>query len=121
MLSRAIWLGLPVETRMKIATIFNMKKTTGTEVFGTRVVCDGYTEESFQVITIEKLQEVTGKKSTDFYELFNLLVNQINDEKIIDSVPSETSTEGATEEGAGVPSKPASVKRKTISRSKKTA
>ncbi len=77
MINPSYWLALPWETRLKLADAFEMKKLTGTIVEDNRVVEDGYTKALYPTFTIERMQEFTGLKSKDVYELFQACVDKV--------------------------------------------
>lgn len=78
-LSYAVWLDLPMDTRWKIANLFNVSPRTVREVVDSRVVSDGFVHADLRVITREKMQEITGKKTDDFYVLFQALVDHVTE------------------------------------------
>lgn len=88
LLSGSVWLSLPKDTREKIATLFEMKKSGGVEVFngpnGPEVRSDGYTYQDLSVITIESMRKITGSDSDNFYHLFKNIVAIVNDEALIE-------------------------------------
>lgn len=82
------WLALPTETRHKLEKLFSIPKT-GEVVVNIGVISaqgnisgqaasDGHKPGDLYSISIEKMQEITGSKSTDFYGLFNEVVSQLN-------------------------------------------
>lgn len=82
------WLALPTETRHKLEKLFNMPRT-GDVVVNIGAISpqgnisgvassDGHKPGDLYAITVEKMQEVTGSKSNDFYALFNETVSQLN-------------------------------------------
>lgn len=87
MLSPVIWLQLSQETRRKIATEMNIPKSSGVEVAGGRVLCDGHTVYDLQAITVEKLQEKTGLDISDFYALFKKYVLQLEEAQVVKEEP----------------------------------
>jgi hypothetical protein len=95
MLSPKIWLGLSQTTRRAIAEKLILPHSGGVEVVDNRVVSDGYTPNDLALITVEKLQTLLNSKETDFYALFNKLVEQIEtplveDNQIVISAKLET-------------------------------
>lgn len=109
-ISYAAWLSLPVKTRAKLAALFDLQKSGDSVVhvgamingnISAEQTQDGYTPKDLQVITLERLQEVTGKKSDNFYELFGKIVENIDDYVESDEVPQEfTEADLATAVGA---------------------
>lgn len=84
LLSGSVWLSLPQETRAKIAELFDIKKSGNVYVVnganGAEVQSDGYTYKDLSVITLERMQEITGSKSENFYHLFKNIVAIVQDE-----------------------------------------
>lgn len=74
------WLELPPYIRMKLAKLFNIKRSTGAEVHNNVLVSDGHTHKDLATVTVEKMQEYTGRDTTDFYELLNLTIGKVYDE-----------------------------------------
>ena len=87
------WLSLPVDTRVKLKTLFNIPRTgevivrtgemTAQGNIGSVTTQDGHSAKDLYAITVEKMQDVTGSTVGDFYALFNLVVEHIDD--IIDN------------------------------------
>ncbi len=87
LLSPHVWLSLKVETRAKIAELFGLTKS-GTPIVnigpnGGEVVSDGYSIMDFFPITIHKMNEILGTNSKDFYELFDKIVDRVEEKEII--------------------------------------
>lgn len=84
LLSQSVWLSLSRETREKLAVLFSLNKSGGVQVSngptGAVVLSDGYTYQDLSVITTERMQEVTGSDSENFYLLFKKVVAIVNDE-----------------------------------------
>lgn len=102
MLSRLKWLELDFQTRLNIATQFDIPKRGGTIVEGHRVVTDGFREEDLALLTVEKMQAFLGSTSTDFYALFEQTANKLNASYV---EPTQGIEEEVTTE-AGQASKP---------------
>lgn len=72
------WLGLPINTRHKIAAQFGIKKRGSTEVFDNQIKSDGYVvkeiEEALNIDAIQKYLEVS---ETDMMVLWDKLVAKI--------------------------------------------
>lgn len=81
-LSYPVWLDLPQETRYKIADLFHISPRGVRHVVDNRVVSDAFVHSDLAVITKERMSEITGVKSDDFYELFNALVKFVNEPKV---------------------------------------
>ena len=99
MLSRLIWLSLSSETRQKLKILLSIPRTGGTEVVDGRVVSDGYTDRDLQVITLERLQELAGSTESDFYKLFNQLVQNVENPplEVVNTPQEEVITEALSE------------------------
>lgn len=86
LLSPQVWLSLPKETRAKIADLFGMKKSGGVEVFngpnGPEVRSDGYSYSDLAAITVERMQQITGSTSDNFYALFKKIVLLVDEESV---------------------------------------
>ena len=74
LLSYSVWLGLPMETRWKIARLLNIPARGIKQVVDSRIICDGFIHEDLAMITKEKIREITKVRSDDYYVLFNALV-----------------------------------------------
>jgi hypothetical protein len=77
MISQSYWLGLPKETRQKLANLFNIPRSTFTHVEGNVVVSDGYTLRDLALISKESLQEYTGETHDDFYKLLEATIEKL--------------------------------------------
>lgn len=90
LLSGSVWLSLSQETRAKIAALFEIEKSGSVYVVnganGPKVQSDGYTYEDLSVITVERMQEITGSKSTDFYHLFRNVVAIVQEEELLEEI-----------------------------------
>lgn len=74
MLSLVKWLSLSLEMRAKLVEKFQIQRSGFTHVENQIVVSDGYSSKDLLAISLEKLQQFVGSKSTDFYELFDQAV-----------------------------------------------
>jgi hypothetical protein len=54
------WLELPMPVRLRLKDIFNVPRSSGTEVHNQTVVSDGHTHKDLANITVEKMQEFLG-------------------------------------------------------------
>lgn len=88
MLSTSVWLALSPETRMKLAERLGLQRTGGSEVVDGRVVSDGFTAQSLALVTVSMLQEQLKSEETDFYKLFDLLVNEVENKKRVEEEPT---------------------------------
>jgi len=77
MISQAYWLGLSKETRLKLAELFDLSRSTFTHVEGNTVVSDGYSLRDLAGITKEKMQEYTGETHDDFYKLLEATIEKL--------------------------------------------
>ena len=75
------WLELAQEDRQRIADSLGIKRSGVSQVVaghaGGKIVSDGFTPEDLKVITVEKLQELTGSKKKDIMELANLYAKSL--------------------------------------------
>ena len=82
LLSTSVWLSLPQDLRAKLAKLFELKKsgTPMTDIGprGAVILSDGYTPVDLIPITIVKMQEILGTTDTDFYQLFDNVLNNID-------------------------------------------
>lgn len=89
------WMGLPRETRLKLVVAFSIPKhgqvMTQSGVNGSTVLTDGHTITDLEAISIETMQNYTGLMETDFYKLFNKVLEKINP-------PVEEEEDGSNEE-----------------------
>lgn len=77
-----LWLKLPKEIRDKLVVLFHIKRTGSTVVdygaAGNTVVSDGYKPTDIEVITLEKMQVLLDSDSTNFFELLEQVIAQID-------------------------------------------
>lgn len=87
LLAYNIWLALPSETRLKLARLFDIPRTgqvvvhTGGIVAGNIggvVSQDGHSAGDLYAITVEKMQKFLDTDDTDFYKMFNHIVENID-------------------------------------------
>lgn len=101
-------MSLSMDTRLKIAEIFGVKKSGNTHVADDQVVDDGFLAEDLLVITIEALQNHLNSQETDFYKLFNVLVlkienpNQMHEQEKSGEESVPETTEGTEVEAANI-------------------
>jgi len=96
------WLNLPTEIRVKLATIFNLSRSTGSHVMNNTVQCDGHTDGDLLGISVEKMQQLLGSSETDFYKLFNAVVEYVKGDVPVAAVSRETAAQlGSAEERWG--------------------
>lgn len=88
LLSAQVWLSLPKDTRAKIANLFDITKSGSVYVVngptGPQVQSDGYSYQDLSVITVERMQQITGSESDNFYHLFKNIVAIVNEEAPIE-------------------------------------
>lgn len=95
LLSQSVWLSLPLETRAKLANLFSFSEKGSVQTMygpnGPVVISDGYNYDHLKLITLEKLQKRMGSQSDNFYDLFNHLVEVIDnfDSVTVYSKPAE--------------------------------
>lgn len=87
LLAYNVWLALPTETRMKLMKLFGIPRTgevvvqTGEMIngnIGSIVKNDGHAAGDLYAITTEKMQALLGTDDTDFYKMFNHIVENID-------------------------------------------
>lgn len=82
LLSQSFWLALPIETRTKLALLFDMPEKGNVEVSygpeGPKVISDGYGYEHLKLITIERMNEILGTEYSDFYATFGVLIDNLD-------------------------------------------
>ena len=88
-LAYQVWIGLSKETRVELARIFELKPTGESvvhvgEIIGGNIAgvakSDGFTAQDLQALTVEKLQQYLDTTDTNFYEMFNAVVADIESE-----------------------------------------
>lgn len=67
------WMSLPREIRLELRRLFDIPQSNVVEVRDNTVITDGVTNDDLQVITLEKLKQVTKNNGT-FAELFEKAV-----------------------------------------------
>ena len=98
LLSQHYWMSLSKETRTKLVSLFSIPHTGEAVVSygptGPTVQTDGYTYQDLLSISTEKMQELLGVESTDFYELIGEVVVNV-DALIAGTYHKETPKEAA--------------------------
>lgn len=86
LLSYQVWIGLPQDTRNKLAKLFTIPRTGESVVSSTGLIAgnigsiqtsDGYTAKDLYAISIEKMQSLIGTDDTDFYAMFNFVIEHL--------------------------------------------
>ncbi len=96
------WLSLPLETRNKLVEIFNIPRSSSTEVEDNRVVSDGYTHHDLAYITIEAMQGfLLDTVENDYFKLFHRVLDAIKPEE--PKIEEIVIVEDAASEGLPVP------------------
>lgn len=72
------WLSLPITVRLRLKALFNVPRSSGTEVLNQTVMSDGHTHKDLAHITVEKMQAFLGVKTTDFFDLLNEVVSKVS-------------------------------------------
>lgn len=92
------WLRLPIDTRHKIADIFKIKKSGGTEVVSNEIVKDGYSVHDIDAaVTKEALQQYLGSTQENFQWLWEDMINKVEGKPLAHEETTATIT-AATEE-----------------------
>jgi len=70
------WLELPLQTRVKLASDFNLTRSGNSEVVDHRVVSDGYLFQDLSKISVDLMRSYLNLTDSefDFYKLFNLVL-----------------------------------------------
>lgn len=83
LLSQSVWLELPQDTRSKLAKLFNFPEKGGVQVQngpqGARVISDGYGYDSLKLVTLDKMNELLGTDTDNFYSAFKDMVNNLDE------------------------------------------
>lgn len=96
------WLELPLSTRVKLASDFNLMRSGNSEVVDHRVVSDGYLFHDLSKISVDLMRSHLNLTDSefDFYKLFNLLLQSYehkgkegSEDKGTDSSTDETNRE----------------------------
>lgn len=74
------WVQLPEYMRRRIAELFKLKRSGGAEVFNGRLVTDGYTYKDLEGISIAKMQELLNLTETEYFSLFDALLEHVENE-----------------------------------------
>jgi hypothetical protein len=74
------WLSLSDEVRYRIRSIFLIPRSSNTVVSDGKLETDGTTNEDFKHLTVEKMQTYLNDTSTDFYKLFDKVIDKVKDE-----------------------------------------
>ena len=96
-LSLNVWCSLPNEVRFRLRSLFNIPRSSNTEVNDGVIVSDGTTFEDIKVLTTEKMQSYLVSTDTDFHKLFDGVVAKVNDDIVKNAItempkPPETIT-----------------------------
>lgn len=82
LLSQSVWLDLPLQTRAKLANLFDFPEKGSVQVVygaeGPKVLNDGYGYDHLKLITMEKMQQMLPSDSDNFYHLFGALVKNLD-------------------------------------------
>jgi hypothetical protein len=82
------WLSIDNTTRVKLAAIFNIKRTgtpRGMTLNGQyRAESDGYTVEDLEALTVERMQKFTGSRETDILKQLVKCVEKIEKPETIE-------------------------------------
>jgi hypothetical protein len=86
------WTRVPLHIRAEIAQAFGISKTGPTHVQDNVVVNDGYKIADVEnALTVERLQECVGSKSSDLTELWALLIAKFDPTVAQEPVAEDTS------------------------------
>lgn len=83
LLSQSVWLSLPLETRAKLAKLFELPEKGSVQTMygpnGPEVITDGYGYNHLKLISLEKMQAMLSSDSMNFYDLFRAVVANLDD------------------------------------------
>lgn len=72
------WISLPREVRLKLIEIFDIPRSSDTEVENNTVITDGYTHRDLATITVEKMQAyLLDTTEEDYFKLFHRVLGEI--------------------------------------------
>lgn len=71
------WLQLSPWVRKNLIRIFNIKRSSGSQILDTKVISDGHTHDDLQVINVTSMQTYLESPETDFYALFNAVLESL--------------------------------------------
>lgn len=81
-LSVSQWLTLSSEVRAKLKEIFNIPRSSVGNVNytgkGPQITSDGHTYEDLKAISIENMQKYLGRLDTDYFDLFNAVLEYLS-------------------------------------------
>lgn len=75
------WLGLPADVRVKLKSIFNIPRSSGSQIVDKEVVSDGHTHKDLAELTVEKMQAYLSSEETDFWKLMDVVLDKIQKER----------------------------------------
>lgn len=77
------WLQLDSRVRTKLKEVFNIQRSGVGHVNytgqGPQVTSDGHTHEDLKAISVEAMQKYLGRLDTDYFDLFNAVLEHIGD------------------------------------------
>lgn len=86
------WLDLPMQTRLKLAEVFNIPKRGSTEVFNNSIKSDGFLIKDIEEnLSFEKIQNfIEDTSEEDAIKLWNKMLNKINgvESKVKEPLPT---------------------------------
>lgn len=85
-LNQTQWLALSMPVRMRLKEIFNIPRSQGTVVQDNVVLSDGHTHPDLARITIEAMKGFTGSSETEFFTLFEKVIEKIESEKVAQKI-----------------------------------
>ncbi len=76
------WVLLPETLRRRLADLFHLEANGGAIVENGKLKQDRHTEKDLQGITIEKMQELVKSDSKNFFELFDRVLEYVENEQV---------------------------------------
>lgn len=82
MLSIIKWLNLPMNVKQELVRIFEIPQSGYVHVSDNIVLTDGHSDKDLQAVSLEKLQKYLGSSETDYYKLFDQVVESIKSPRV---------------------------------------
>lgn len=89
MLSTPQWLSLPQPVRLRLVELFGVRRSSGSQVQDNVVISDGHTMDDLKAINVGTMQMFLNSKETDYYTLFNQVLEVIEAELVPPVVATE--------------------------------
>jgi hypothetical protein len=94
LLSYPVWLALDIQTKLKLATMFDIpRRGTVQTINGFGMIQDGFEHSDLARITRESMQEKGIPFHDDFYKMFDLLIKKVEGKEETHEKTTEESKE----------------------------